>query len=430
MLVVLSDVHLTDPSAGTEIDPKAFRKFCSLLDNIIGDLTKTNIRQVEIVLLGDIFDVIRSDTWLLPQNNHPTRPIRPWSASGEADSAGWNVERYVKEIVDKIIANERNQRAISYLTSFQQKWADQGVKVMLDYFIGNHDWLINRYDYIRQDIADFLGMTDSLFFKSNQFYPAMLFDRYGVFARHGDIYDPLNYEGDRNASSLGDAIVTDLLNKFPDEVKNDPDLAGQSGLIALLKEIDNVRPLLQIPAWVQGVCRRYPGTEDKVHKIWNGLVDKFIRLDFVQAHDRWGPDIVDGLEAALRLTKDFSFARLQDFINNWMVRGFLNGPDKYREFAQKDSAIYKARYVVYGHTHEAQQVPLGIAPGPGDGATEILYFNTGTWRKVFEHTVFNPEKLEFIGWYVLTFLVFYLPEEKGERNYEMWSASLGTENPS
>lgn len=49
-----------------------------------------------------------------------------------------------------------------------------------------------------------------------------------------------------------------------------------------------------------------------------------------------------------------------------------------------------------------------------------------TWRKVFEHTAFEVKDCEFIGWYVLTFIVFYLELEKEpERNYEVWAASLG-----
>ena len=423
MLVFLSDVHLTDGSAGTQLDPRAFKKFADFLTIIIGDPKETKINNLEIVLLGDIFDVIRSDFWFRPQNDHPTNPIRPWSGPNDTDSADWTLQMYVEEIVKHIIDNPRNQQAIKYLKDFESTC---GVNLVLSYMIGNHDWLINRYPSTRQAIADFLGMKPPGYFINNPFDYVRTFDEYAVFARHGDYYDPFNYEGNRDTSSLGDAIVIDLLNKFPKELENDAILGGNQDLVEELKEIDNVRPLLEVPAWIQGVCNRYPGTENRVHAIWNNLVDQFFQLDFVKQRNHWK------LELGLRLTTDFSYAKIQQLLQTALAKKIYSSSDDYRGFAYSEWALKKnqARYVVYGHTHHAEQVPLDSLPASPSGTTEALYFNTGTWRQVFEHTVFDPDSCEFIGWYVMTFLVFYLPEEmpkdkERERNYEVWSASLG-----
>jgi UDP-2,3-diacylglucosamine pyrophosphatase LpxH len=420
MLVFLSDVHLTDGSSGTEIDPRAFKKFSDLLVNIIGDPRQTKINHVEAVLLGDIFDVIRSDFWLRDENKI-ANPIRPWSAPDDKDSAGNNLESYTKEIVGKIINNGRNKEAMGYIKDFEKYCANNGVRLVVSYIIGNHDWLVNRYDSIRQDIAVFLGMTPTVHFLYNQFPELRGFDDYAVFARHGDCYDPFNFEGKRDASSLGDAIVIDLLNKFPTAVANSS-LGSNQGLVKQLKEIDNVRPLWEIPAWIQGLCLRFPGTMNQMHGIWNNLVDDFCAIDFVKQHQHWD------LEAALRLTKDFSFDGLRKIAESWIARKLLRPADDYRGCAYKEWALQQAqaRYIVYGHTHNAEQVPLDIMSPTAGGVTEALYFNTGTWRKVFEHTIFDPDSCEFIGWHVLTFLVFYLAAEKEpDRNYEVWSASLG-----
>jgi len=64
MLVFISDTHLTDGTSGTTIVPAAFDKFCRALEDIVWEPDKTNIVSVEIVLLGDIIDVIRSAVWL------------------------------------------------------------------------------------------------------------------------------------------------------------------------------------------------------------------------------------------------------------------------------------------------------------------------------------------------------------------------------
>jgi len=77
MLVIISDLHLTDGTSGSTISPEAFQ----LLAERLGDLglsashrrdgTYRPIERVDLVLLGDVLDVIRSTQWL--QN-----PIRPW----------------------------------------------------------------------------------------------------------------------------------------------------------------------------------------------------------------------------------------------------------------------------------------------------------------------------------------------------------------
>lgn len=358
-------------------------------------------------------------SFLRPENDHPTHPIRPWSGPNDTDSADWTLQMYAEEIVTKIIDNPRNQEARKYLKDFETTC---GVNLVLSYMIGNHDWLINRYPSTRQAIADFLGITPPGYFTRNQFDYVRVFGEYSVLARHGDHYDPFNYEGDHNASSLGDAIVIDLLNKFPKELAKDAVLGGNQDLVKELKEIDNVRPLLEVPAWIQGVCNRYPGTENSVHDIWNNLVDQFFQMDFVKERDHWK------LEMGLRLTTGFSYAKIQQLLQTALAKKIYSSSDDYRGFAYSEWALKKnqARYVVYGHTHHAEQVPLDILPASTSGTTEALYFNTGTWRQVFEHAVFDVDTFEFIGWHVMTFLVFYLPEEKErDRNYEVWSASLG-----
>jgi UDP-2,3-diacylglucosamine pyrophosphatase LpxH len=340
------------------------------------------------------------------------------------------VRQYAQKIVKDIVKHPNNTEAMGYLREGQKDWAKQGIKVDFTYLMGNHDWLINMYDTTRLEIAEFLGLPHAHWFADHTFPEVRLFEKYGVLARHGDYYDRLNHEGDRKASSLGDAVVIDLVNRFPEEVRQRLSLSKKDKLYLSLKEIDNVRPLLNVPAWVQGVCNYHPRMEDDIRKIWNDCVESFLGLDFVKRHDRWGPDFVDFLQMALYLTSSFSFERLQRLLRNWVIRGFYQNLNDYHRYAYNESALKKneARYVVYGHTHKAEQIPLDVIalPPPLEGALEKVYLNSGTWRKVFVQTAFDTENCEFIGWHVMTFLVFYLPEEREpSRHYEMWSASLG-----
>jgi len=201
--VVFSDIHLTYGTSGTTIVPRAFKKFGNILSDIIGDPQQAKIQEIQIVLLGDIFDVIRSNRWLRKENQSENRPIRPWSEPGEVDSGGWNVERYTKEIVKDIINHPNNIEAMGYMRQCQKEWAEKNVKVDLTYLMGNHDWLINRYDSTRLDIANFICLPHPQWYAGNPFPEIFLFEGYGVLARHGDYYDRFNHEGDRNASFLG-----------------------------------------------------------------------------------------------------------------------------------------------------------------------------------------------------------------------------------
>ena len=93
--------------------------------------------------------------------------------------------------------------------------------------IGNHDWFFHlpgeNYNRLCRQIAVHLGLatySDAPFpheiWESNELVQVMR--RHKVFARQGDVYAPFNYEGDRDASSLGDVIVLELLNRFSMQV--------------------------------------------------------------------------------------------------------------------------------------------------------------------------------------------------------------------
>jgi UDP-2,3-diacylglucosamine pyrophosphatase LpxH len=430
MLVFISDVHLTDGTSGTTIVPRAFDKLCRSLEGIIQESEKnpaTRIKNVELVLLGDIFDVIRSSLWLR-RENAGKNPVRPWSSWKAADKSGWKLEDYVNAIVAAITGQAGNQQCMAYLKDFRDRCAARDVKVNTSYIIGNHDWLINAFNGPRQAIAKFLGMANAASYRTTRFPEYGVYKEYGVMARHGDYYDTFNYEGSRDASSLGDAIVIDLLNRFAVEVQNNPTVGGMQSVVDQLRELDNVRPLLAMPAWIQGVCNEYPGVEATLHKTWNDLVDNFFDIPFVKQHDRFGPDMVDFLEMGMRLSSRFSFAGLKELLGSSVIKYFYNKPDEYRRYAYNEAELKSnnVRYVVYGHTHKAEQVALDVVPLPNNEVREKIYFNTGTWRKVFEQTCMDEEKCEFIGWHVATFVLFYLESEREkERCYETWSGSLG-----
>ncbi len=415
MLVFVSDLHLTDGNSGETIKAGAFMKFTQYLEDLVLTAKAT---KVEIVLLGDIFDVIRSNHWLDAQ-------IRPWSGPDEADGNGNGIKEYTLEVVNRICGNQINVDSMKHLKEFKSKMKEQGIEITYTYIVGNHDWLINRYPETRVQIAEFVGMENPQSYNDKKFLLEEFWSDYSVFARHGDIFDKFNYDGDRDASSLGDAIVIDLLNKFPDAVENDIGPATDPELIKKLREIDNVRPLLDIPKWIDGICRTAkPEIEKRIKKVWDDLADQFLKIDFVKQHDTWYPfDMVDFLEAGLKFSKFVSFSDVAG-INTKFLQNFRRSNYEKEAFSERLMRENQARFVIYGHTHDHKVELLDQVP-KGEETFEKIYMNTGTWRRVHEMARFDPKSMEFSSWDVMTFIAFYLEDERDDRKFEIWNGALG-----
>ncbi|HEY5390545.1 MAG TPA: hypothetical protein VIJ57_00420, partial [Hanamia sp.] len=79
MLVIISDLHVTDGSSGEIIDEKAFRIFRNRISDMAYDASWRKesgeyipIDTINILLLGDIIDMIRSEKWnAQPEVNMP-----------------------------------------------------------------------------------------------------------------------------------------------------------------------------------------------------------------------------------------------------------------------------------------------------------------------------------------------------------------------
>ncbi|MGC3969296.1 MAG: hypothetical protein QM775_18635 [Pirellulales bacterium] len=448
MLVVLSDLHLTDGTSGETISSGAFEVFAERLQDLAcaashrADGSYRPIEQFDVLLLGDVLDVIRSTRWLARKD------VRPWSDPKRPEYLDM-----VSQITAGILKqNEESLAVLRRLTEargLELAPADKlgrvadtrervPVKVDVHYMVGNHDWFYRLpgpgYDLLRQSVVRHLGLAN----KPNQPFAhdphesEVLLEtmrRHKVFARHGDIYDPFNFEGDRNASSLGDAIVIELLNRFPAAVEEE--LGGDlpDATFHGLREIDNVRPLLLIPVWIDGILERtcaFPELRRRVKIIWDRLADQFLELQFVRERDTWNPnDLVDNLQRVLKFSKRLSIgwaADLLKFVNG--LRGQDNDSYAAHALAEQDFRNRRAKHIIYGHTHYSESVPLDASYAEGYVLNQT-YFNSGTWRRVHRQTVLAPSEHEFLASDVMTYLAFFQGDERRGRPYETWSGTLG-----
>jgi hypothetical protein len=252
--------------------------------------------------------------------------------------------------------------------------------------------------------------------------------RHRVLARHGDIYDPINFSEDRDVASLGDAIIIDLLARFTLEVQQQFGNDLPPAVLYGIKQLDHVRPILLAPVWLEGLLARSavrPVIRKEIKRTWDRLADELLQLPIVREHDSFSPfDMVDGMERALKFSKRVSIGWANK-ITDWLhsLRG-SNG-ESYCQHAvsEADFRNRRARNIVYGHTHLAESVPLDASYADGYVLNQ-MYFNSGTWRRVLQQTRWTSSECEFIPTECLSMLSFYYGDERGGRPYETWSGTL------
>jgi len=404
---------------------------------------------MDVVLLGDTLDLTRSTHWL--DSN-----TRPW---GEMQSPA--VAETVALIVDEILQVNRegleSLRSLSEMGGARLPPATQAgepvynaegvpVNVRIYYMVGNHDWPLHlrggQFDSIRQRVALQLGLanthTDPFPHdpqESDELLSVMR--RHRVLARHGDIFDPINYHETRDASSLGDAIVVELVNRFLAEAALKWSNELPKAVLAGLFEVYNIRPMLLIPIWIDGLLER-SGIKSELRKqikrSWDRLADEFLQLAVVRDQDSYSPfELVDGLASALKFSKRMSIGWAAK-IASWLheLRGATSESYFQHALTEQDFRNRRARHIVYGHTHAAESVPLDASYADGYVLNQ-MYFNSGTWRRVFRQTQWSPGEQEFIPSETMTYLAFYQGDERNGRPYESWTGTLAaaaTEQPS
>jgi hypothetical protein len=189
----------------------------------------------------------------------------------------------------------------------------------------------------------------------------------------------------------------------------------------------NVRPALATPLWIgsQLNLNRVGGhVQRQLKDIWDELGRQFLALPIVRAADRkYKLDAVDGLEALFGLTERVSFSAI-DALVVWVRKHLRPDEITFSRFALREEAFlnHQAQFVVYGHTHFHEVVPLdshASAPRP----TSQMYMNSGTWHTYLDLAIHKPEDQKFVSYQVLTYLTFYRDGERGGRRFETWSGS-------
>lgn len=426
MLVFFSDVHLTDGTSGETINEEAFERF---VDQVADLADKRRAEEVRVVLLGDGLDVIRSDQWLQTPES-----VRPWSEPGR------DQRRLLLDILSGII--RYNRGAMDALRDMPYRIAQRSRvpywRVYLDYVLGNHDWPINRYRATRQIVAEALGLPVNYVDDGCPLVYTSPPEAYDVVARHADVHDRLNYDATlgRDASSFGDTILIELLNRFPLEVGRGmgDDPAGER-VVRHLKEVENVRPYEAMPAWVAEVLTDLDSGHSRTARIARQALRRclrdFTRNETIQAFARRQLSWFERMYMRILLQQvgrrrvsslDFWSRMGERLYKGWqLVRNLPGSRYAAQALHERNADGVAPRFVVYGHSHRVESIPLG----PCARGRDRFYLNTGTWRSIWRKARTEDGEPHFASWKEMSYVVVYSPEEAhGRHEFEIWTGSL------
>jgi UDP-2,3-diacylglucosamine pyrophosphatase LpxH len=443
-----------DGTCGKSIPASAFSLFSDRLKELTlnaswrVDGRYRPIKEIDILLMGDILDPLHSILWLKSQPGQ-AEYVRPWT-----DTDAPEFVSTVKAITKNIL--QKNEGAIAILKGLTganglslppagptgqpdlENAAREPVSVRLHYMVGNHDWYYHlpgpAFETVRQEIVQALGLSNppGPFPHELTESPELqsLLGGYSVYAQHGDEHDPFNYskEKGRNSSTLGDAFAVEIINRFPLEVERRLRNELPPGSLENLHDLVNVRPVLATPLWIGSQLRNNAlgqAEQQKLKDLWNEICDEFLALPFVnENHKRFNWDTVNDLKLAIRISDRFSFKTIDEIVV-WARKLFNPDAMTFASHALKEPAFldHSARFIVFGHTHHYEIVPLDFIPTM-PRPTNQVYLNSGTWHTYFDLAINKPEQQKFIPCQVLTYLTFYKDDERLGRSFETWSGSF------
>jgi len=421
MLVLLSDLHLTDESTAENVHPEAFTSV--LLPEIATSAQAKKAQDLDLILLGDIVDMVRTDHWLKLDPS-----LRPWNGDLDGQTAmntRPEVETEYQNVLRKILLSPSAQalktacRALDGLTV-----EGRAISPRVIYVVGNHDRPLLNYPALQKQFADWLGSPVV-------FGHELLAGDYHLLARHGHIWDDHchGYELLRKVlqkgapversdlvchkvQTIGEVITAELMSGLVYRVKTGAGSRNTPDLWRVMMQANNVRPEPEVLRWLEWTGQNRFNREDKrlVMSALRDSIQDVLDSELARLWDKTKPDwLLSGditdrltlLRAALKL--DFNeIERILPLAAT--VYGAISGSkDVYREGAQKELAAHDVEYVVYGHTHFAA---TDYVSGEPNGRVK-MYINTGTYLPLVQ----KARDHGFGTDYRMTFTVFYRPEE-------------------
>lgn len=429
-MVVVSDWHLSDGTSGTYLAP-------SLIEGFVRDLKdavrRDSISRLILVFNGDTIDLLRSLQWHQAAEGD-MRPPRPW---GDGVKPGTEQNKKVEKLLHSILDGvERTYSVVlSEIRSMPDALSGPSPVFKIVYLAGNHEWVANVFPSVAERIARIFGVTDAIG-QNGKFPYSMDFSRvqiagfsYPVFVRHGHCYDDMNGTGlpERDMPAVGNVfdieVVCGLLWNIKRHMGDIAHIAAAKMFLKDLEDADHVRPEADASGYVRWLLKR-PSLEP-IRK----QADFAVRMALRRARRAFNASpVVSSIDWWIwppSLDKVRLFLWMAHINLDWASRigKRLDWGTNFACRVAAEPAVREGRvkYVVYGHTHRHEV--HHVANRRGD---IVLYFNTGTWRKVFFRV---PNHSAFTSQCTMTHLTFFDEHEQNCPNlrgqaYRMVNASI------
>jgi UDP-2,3-diacylglucosamine pyrophosphatase LpxH len=434
MLVVISDMHLADGTAGDHnLKPKVFQDFVDQLAIAHAKVREYNPQsRVEIVYAGNIFDMRRTHFWHQQPEHKPWRHFQV--VEGDAHAKPPASTQYLEGAVQLFNQIMIHPNVSPIKSILGDKLADRfgGIEPLRLYIPGDADRLINLHPAIRARVIDFLGLDlgrSGPWDPNSPFFSYWVDHDHGALIRHGHEWDTYSFEGDPSKPEdyynipMSDLINTELFARLTYHASLLQPAPGSNPQVietfrSKLEQIDNVRPVSSVVKWL---ARHFIGEEKKLLQACiENAVTNFESQPYVKwwlssaGHDKWyNPlDEADRLEFLIAGLKrlwvgktDAALAIFDKFSNYDPYERYVEMAAKEPHVLQEGSRIH---FVVYGHTHKAQHVPIGMV-GEESNRRLLHYINTGSLRPT--HTVARDGS-SFHVTESLDYAIFYRPDER------------------
>lgn len=363
VLIFVSDLHLVDhASRATFESAPMFEAIRSRLkDHPVGD------DPVKLVLLGDIFELLKSGVWL-------KRDIRPWSAPTR--------ELWVAaaEILRDIVAEPSNAHFFEQLQRLRSDF-----NVELEYIPGNHDGLLADEECrgLRQLLRN---LVPGLPGKADEAFRDWVADEaHGVVAEHGHQLDSFNVRNVKSGRFVpGDAVVVEMLVGLPHEVATRRNADEFGSEFEFLHEMDNVEPqnLDGLMRWLEYQMK---DVQPNTRRAMQSDVSSALRLCGMRLREAMKAHSSQSLarKALWTLTKHECLTRISVLrFAAWVPTPATSElPEVADRVSEIESTIgdwhVPPDIYIAGHTHSPLQQVFATANGH-----EMTYLNTGTWRRV------------------------------------------------
>lgn len=396
MLVLVSDLHVTDGTTANNVNPEAFDLLGA---EIVDAATRRGAREVHLVLLGDILDLVRTDYWhrhAIPMSRRPWGGVLDPSTGMNADRAG--IEAQFQAILAAILASPTAQALGAMLSSL----ATGPAPFRVTYVVGNHDRVLWNFPSLRDAAQAALPQVTA-------FAPGLESPEYGLLARHGHEWDEHTFgwrfrrevlqPGARierfsaeayATMAIGEAVTAELMSGL---VFHARDQGGPETLVSQLKEVNNLRPLLDVFAWLDWIGgERLAVHREMLHEALRRALDGLLASSLARAWDRLqtdylvSGDLVDRLEQARAVLLGPTFESFRGRVEalqrvQRLVPALQPAEDGLLAGARSEAVFQGAptpagiQRVIYGHTHRARHDYFAAST---DG-TVRMYVNTGTF---------------------------------------------------